>query len=464
MKKFLYKLRIPAAAVMAAAMIVPAIPVIAAEQPAENEIYVVEQGDCLWNIAKEKLGSGARNTEIFELNRDILKSADLIFAGQQLKLPIFVQIAEPVEAPAEDEKNEDIAVTAIDKYGNLVLSVSGTELLSLGYTYGDMLTVNIGGKVYDMPVSTNYSDVENGSPICIVVIDEAADKDYVVLAINMDNLAADAEIAVKTSIDEEPGYRWDYNEGVDIPVSISIEMKEQGGYYAEYLLNQLARTNAREDYVGLTDRQFANFRAVETTGMGSGKLYRSSSPVNPELGRNTYSDKAAEAAGIKTVVNLADTAEGIAAYEGWADTYYSKCNVIGLNLGVDFKQADFQAGLAEGMRFMAENDGPYLIHCTEGKDRAGFVSALLECLMGASADEVVADYMVTYYNYYGVEEGTEQYDAIASGNIDKSLADAFGIDDIHADGVDLAAEAEGYMSEKLGLSAEEIFALKAKLS
>ena len=29
--------------------------------------------------------------------------------------------------------------------------------------------------------------------------------------------------------------------------------------------------------------------------------------------------------------------------------------------------------------------------------------------MGADADEVVADYMQTYLNFYGLEPGTEQY-------------------------------------------------------
>ena len=28
--------------------------------------------------------------------------------------------------------------------------------------------------------------------------------------------------------------------------------------------------------------------------------------------------------------------------------------------------------------------------------------------MGASYDEVVADYLVTYYNYYGIQPGTEK--------------------------------------------------------
>ena len=57
----------------------------------------------------------------------------------------------------------------------------------------------------------------------------------------------------------------------------------------------------------------------------------------------------------------------------------------------DFTAADFKTGLATGLRYFTTHEGPYLVHCTEGKDRAGFVSALLECYMGAAYDEVVAD-------------------------------------------------------------------------
>ena len=241
-------------------------------------------------------------------------------------------------------------------------------------------------------------------------------------------------------------------------------MLEKEGYLAAYSLRSLERSNARADYPQLTDAQFANFREVRTTGMKPGTLFRSSSPVNPELGRNACADAALRDAGVRTVVNLADTAAGMQAYPGWSESAYSGCNVIGLNLGIDFASGDFQRGLAEGLRFMAANEGPYLVHCTEGKDRAGFVSALLECLMGAPAEEVVADYMVTYFNYYGVEPGSERYVSIAQANIEKSLAHAFEIENIYAEGVDLAAEAEEYLLEKLGLSAEELGRLRENLS
>lgn len=54
-------------------------------------------------------------------------------------------------------------------------------------------------------------------------------------------------------------------------------------------------------YPDLSDEQFANFRAITTTGIGAGKLYRSSSPVNPETNRNLIADRAVSAGITKLV-------------------------------------------------------------------------------------------------------------------------------------------------------------------
>ena len=360
--------------------------------------------------------------------------------------------------PAETASAVEATVTEIQKYGNVVLSVKCSELTDAGFAYGDIVTVTVGGTGYDMPLGSNYADVDQGTMICRAVYNKAEETDYVLVAINMGDFATAAGIAAKTKIDEDPGYRWDYL--MDQPVPVAITLKEKKGYYDQYVIRQLTRSLDREDYPGLSDEQFANFRAVDTAGMGEGRLYRSSSPVNPEINRNAEAAAAAEAAGIRTVMNLADAQSVLESYEGYAGSYYSTCNVIPLNLGVDFAADDFRAGLAEGCRFIAAHEGPYLVHCNEGKDRAGFVTAVLECLMGASADEVIDDYMVTYYNYYGVMPESEQYRVISESNIIRSLSAAFGVSDLA--GADLAAEAEAYLAE-IGLNADEIGALKTAL-
>lgn len=61
------------------------------ERPTESALkkktYTVVKGDCLWNIAKKYLGNGAKYTEIYNLNKDKIKSPNLIDVGQVLTLP-----------------------------------------------------------------------------------------------------------------------------------------------------------------------------------------------------------------------------------------------------------------------------------------------------------------------------------------------------------------------------------------
>jgi nucleoid-associated protein YgaU len=51
------------------------------------ETYVVQPGDSLSKIAKNKLGDGNAWKQIFDANTDILKDPNKIFPGQKLKIP-----------------------------------------------------------------------------------------------------------------------------------------------------------------------------------------------------------------------------------------------------------------------------------------------------------------------------------------------------------------------------------------
>ena len=350
-------------------------------------------------------------------------------------------------------------VSWILSLGDLFLTMKASDLLEAGYEYGDLLAVTIHGETLQMPLVTDHSDVDDGVAICIAEYDKEADKDSVSIAINLGDLATTVGVARRVTIKQDPGYRWDYL--VKAPIPVTISMKEKGGYAAKYYSHHLTRSNKRSAYPHLTDEAFANFRCVATTGMGERILYRSSNPVNRDLNRNREADKALHKAGIKTVMNLSDSETGMRRHKSFASSFYHLRKIVALHLPTDLRSDVFKAGLAKGMEFFAANKGPYLVHCREGKDRCGFVCAVLESLMGATADEIVADYMLTFYNYYGVEPGTEQYDAIAHGNIEKNLAGAFGIEDIHT--VDLAECAENYL-RSIGLSYETITALKTNLS
>ena len=351
-------------------------------------------------------------------------------------------------------------VESITKYGNLVLSIPGSAFLDMGYAFGDIVTVDLAGRMYEMPVCSDYSEVGQGELVCRVEIKPELGDDNVVLAINMGDLAASSGLAVREKIEADPGFLWHYTEGVPDPVPVLFSLSEKNGYQGSRLTRLLVRSQERSDYPLLTDEEFANFRSVSTTGMRPMTLYRSSSPIDPVISRSREAAAAAEAAGIKTIINLSDTEEMMQEQPGYADSYYSRQNVLPLNLTIELSGEDFRAGFARAVRFMLAHDGPYLIHCTHGKDRTGFMCAVLECLTGAALDEVVQDYMLTYGLFYNVIPMTEAYSIIAENNILAILSDAFETDDLLH--LDLVSAAEDYLLN-IGLTSDELSALRERL-
>ena len=333
------------------------------------------------------------------------------------------------------QSDASIRIVRVEDDGSLILSCTGSEFLALGYDYGDIVSVTLRDHSYTMPVCAQFADVDKGALICRVT------RPYVTLAIRSGNFHA-----------HDPRLRKGDK--------VSFAMQEKAGYLSEYRRRELIRTYDRVDYPQLTDAQYANFRSVEMHGIGAGTLYRSSSPIDPGISRDTFALAAMEQSGVKTVLNLSDTraeAENLAAYAG---SYYAQQAVIFLGMSVNFASDEFQQGLAEGLRWIAAHDGPYLLHCHEGKDRTGFAAAILGCLAGASIDEITADYMLSYVNYFGVEPSTAQYADIAEANIIRQLTEAFGVDPRTAD---VQAEAIRYL-HAIGLTDQSLDALRENLA
>lgn len=102
---------------------------------------------------------------------------------------------------------------------------------------------------------------------------------------------------------------------------------------------------------------------------------------------------------------------------------------------------------------MIEHPGIYAIHCIEGKERTGLMMAVLEGLMGASYDEVKDDYLVTFYNYYGIRPGDEKCDIIVKALLDAELSYVLKINDPKT--TDLKKESREYLRE-IGITDVEI--------
>lgn len=77
----------PASTASATAAPASAATPTAAKETSGPRTHVVKEGESLWKIAKQELGSGARWKELYEANRDVLSTPDAVHSGMRLRLP-----------------------------------------------------------------------------------------------------------------------------------------------------------------------------------------------------------------------------------------------------------------------------------------------------------------------------------------------------------------------------------------
>ncbi len=53
----------------------------------EEIFYTIEKGDTLWEIANKYYDDGSKYTHIVDANIEVIKNADLIYAGQTIRIP-----------------------------------------------------------------------------------------------------------------------------------------------------------------------------------------------------------------------------------------------------------------------------------------------------------------------------------------------------------------------------------------
>ena len=335
--------------------------------------------------------------------------------------------------------------------GKIYLNYPADSFLTR-FEIGDIVTVAINGyDTLEMPVAESSSDV----PIAGFLVAAIKGSDQLVLTAHYAQMSDVLGITAENA-----------------PIEVSVSMKEKGGYLLglDIMRNTQYMDTYTESYPDLSVEEFANFREVHTTGMGEHKLYRSSSPIYLYLGRNYYVDSLAQAAGVTTFINLADSESSAYSNKGYETTYYSTQNIIFLGVPPEFFSEIFKVGLVIGFRYMIEHEGPYLVHCTYGMDRTGFMIAVLEALMGATAEEIQDDYAKTFSNYFTVVNGkqvalNEQqidfFKAVVLRNL-KAVYHAEVIDVPDTEPNDWTAATENYL-EKLGMTQEEISALKDRL-
>ena len=358
---------------------------------------------------------------------------------------------------------QDLPIIHETEFGGVYPEITIEDFNALGFKYGDSVDVEFsnGFKFTDIPYYNGYY-TKNGEPLI------CAYPGYPYIRIGINN----------------GGDLWE-KAGLDDSMTVTITLNTAEKYLQMQETMNLSYSDIREEYP--SDEVFANFREVTAGDILPGTLYRSASPCDNQHNRAPYVDELAEQAQIGFILDLADNDEKIQKYFAKDDfhSYYMKSLY---DTGKDFpaavtaayETAPFRASLAAALTALAHSDGPYLVHCTEGKDRTGFVCVLLEALCGATFEEIRTDYMITYDNYYELnrEKDPTKYDFVVENLLSPmmvaieeeryDLPTMFKLFSGVADGtvpeeVDLAQHAANYLTSA-GMTEEDVKRLKEKLT
>ena len=365
----------------------------------------------------------------------------------------------------KEESNPSIADYPIEhemEYGGVYIKIAIDDFNALGFSFGDSidLTFDNGRKLEDIPYYNGYY-VDAGEPLLIGY----PGYEYIKATINYGQDLWD-EFSLKVPANVEGLWKKAVLEERN---TATITLHEKGKYLPIQEASDIHYFDERERYD--SDAMFANFRSMNLGKLKRDVIYRSASPCDNQHNRAPYVDALIREAGVKTILDLADNEVKIEKYiarDDFASPYflslYENDQVIPIALNMNYLSDDFGMKIVQGFNLMAEKEGPYLIHCTEGKDRPGFVAMLIEALAKASYEEIEADYMKTYANYYRIDKSNdkEKYQIILERNLDGMIA--FMVNDAGIDfkNCDLSIYAENYL-QRCGMSEEQIQALKGCL-
>lgn len=356
-------------------------------------------------------------------------------------------VTEAVSSGAKDAPVvTDAAVIHETEFGGVYIDLTIDAFNALGFAFGDSVDIAFsnGYKLEDLPYYNGYY-TSVGDPLLVGY----------------------------------PGYphiRAGFNNGADLWLvaglsdtdTASVTLREAGKYLDVQNARDIHYTDVREDYP--SDEAFANFRMVAVGGIAQGVFYRGASACDNQHNRATYVNDLIEKAGVKVILDLADNDERIEGYfadPDFACPYFKSVRetggVIPLAMNMNYGSDEFRAKVVSGLTQLAESEGPFYVHCTEGKDRTGFVCMLLEAFAGATYQELVDDYMLTYDNYYKINQTLDKarYDTIREKVFDDMVKAVVGSPEIRT--ADMAACAEQYLLNA-GMDAATIEALRQRLT
>ena len=283
---------------------------------------------------------------------------------------------------SDNDSDSDVArlkgkIVSYNEFDGAMLDITEADMTKAGFSLGDVISLTIDERTFIMPYYDGYY-THHGELLCV------AYPTYPSICFTANNTGLPEELRGL--------------EGHDVTISM---VEKYGCLDVQNAMN-VTYSNERDDYSDLTDAEFANARTVEAGNIVSGILHRSTTPFTNDINRAYYVATYLEKEKVKSVLNLADTEEKMLSYDmpAYSRQLWESGNVILCPLKADPTADEFVNTLVAGLKELPSHPAPYLVHCMEGKDRTGYVCALLEGLCGATYEEIVADYLVTYYNFY----------------------------------------------------------------
>ena len=311
-------------------------------------------------------------------------SASLQSGWRSVLLLVLVSLLTLTASCSDDDTTDNTPVikgkiTSYNEFGAAMLDFTEADMTNAGFTLGDVISITIDDKKeIVMPYYDGFY-TRNGEYLCV------AYPTYPSICFTANNIGLPLEL---TGLEGH---------------AVTVRMEEKGGCLDVQTALSMKYSNERIEYPDLADAEFANARTVKAGNIPNGILYRSSSPFSNDIMRDTYVSEYLESEKVKTVLNLADTEEKMLSYKDippYSLSLWKGGNVILCPLKADPTADDYNNRLIDALKQLPSHPAPYVVHCMEGKDRTGYVCALLEGLCGATYEEIVADYLITYDNYY----------------------------------------------------------------
>ena len=294
-----------------------------------------------------------------------------------------------------DDEEFEAEIVGEGSSGSILIGVPRDEFFARGIELGDRLELRFPDATYHAYFIRDRSGIAS-------------------LDMYVNCYSGDQEVEIGI-YDYETGLVLDYGPGT----RFTIENEGVKADYYDKIPHYISGySDDREDFD--TDEEYGNYREATQGDFKRDRLYRSASPMQHNGTRYLYCDEYLREVGADYVFSISIDMADVESYRypgSYAFELYDQGRVIAKYLSPDVLCHEDQTLYL--MDVFLDHEGSIGMSCSQGKDRTGIYCAMLEALAGADYEEVRADFLLSMCNYYGIVEGSEEYDTVGSMVIDR---------------------------------------------